>query len=936
MTVTPICAPSRLAIGRNTLILLGANLASAGFGLLLSILIARGWGDAALGTYSLALAWNLTLAQLADLGLNTLLTRDLAQRPADSSRYLGASLAAKTVLGVLLVAGLVLAAPAFTRDASTALALKLGSALIVLNAWYSSFTAVFRAFGRMTPILVLNGGGLFAQTVFTLWLLANRFDVNALILLAVIVQAAQLGAAALLGRSAAIGAQRRCAPTVPGDAWRLDVRFTLKLLRAGLPFALAGILAGIEMRLNILLLGAMQGDRAVGWYAAAARLQEGLRLAPNAFFGALLPALAALSANAPRVGFAQTFHRAQQALLLFAFAAALGCTLLAQPLIIRLYGDAFSPAIPVLMILSWGLIPALLSGLLILKLYARGEEGAVNLLLGVGLAVQAVLAPILIRTLGVTGAAFASVASDLVLLWLLRQRAAKGEKGEQGVWQCAQRLLAPLILFGLALLPRLGWIAAYGFDGLYGQDAYAYYEYARAEFDAWREWRAPPPFWWPLGYPTLINFAFALTGATIFSAQWITVLCGALVAPSAYLLTKEAAPREYANLAAWLAGAIVAVGAQLAQSSVVIMADAPALLWTTLAAWLLLRYRRMPRAKGCSVGTSLLASLAVGMAIWTRWQNLIFGGVWFAALAWAEYRSGVEKWQGTKRMALAAGLGALVLLPQIVYQIMFGAALAGQSWLEGWSPANFFARTFDTVDGHFDYALPVAVFYAQVFFHPAYLAFPLTPFFMVGVGTFRQNVPTPRATGRVDLTPVILLLGWCATMYLFLAGIPYENFRFGLGFFVPVAVLAGIGAAYAWHAQRERIWRGALALIMLASLTLMLAWHPRVLRPILDLKRRELEQVAWLQSQIPAQSLLYTMGVDGAVRVYSSLRVENIWNKSAAEILHTPAYLFIDVENLETQWRGRAPEQLYRQLRAAGVLRKVGESQGWTLFGIEH
>src|SRR4051812_48769573 len=100
--VVPGGGAGRLAVGRNTLILLVSNFSSAAFGLVISILIARGMGDVALGTYSLALAWSLTLAQFADLGMNTLLTRDLARAPHLTASYLRASLLAKTILGALL------------------------------------------------------------------------------------------------------------------------------------------------------------------------------------------------------------------------------------------------------------------------------------------------------------------------------------------------------------------------------------------------------------------------------------------------------------------------------------------------------------------------------------------------------------------------------------------------------------------------------------------------------------------------------------------------------------------------------------------------------------------------------------------------------------------------------------------------------------------
>src|SRR5581483_4002137 len=100
-----------------------------------------------------------------------------------------------------------------------------------------------------------------------------------------------------------------------------------------------------------------------------------------------------------------------------------------------------------------------------------------------------------------------------------------------------------------------------------------------------------------------------------------------------------------------------------------------------------------------------------------------------------------------------------------------------------------FARAFDNVDGHFEYALPVAVFYAQAIAHPAYLFAMLTPLFFVGVArltvewnaTAEQSLAQNIAHKLHLTTPAVLLLGWIAAMLFFLMGIPYENFRFSLG-----------------------------------------------------------------------------------------------------------------------------------------------------------
>ena len=50
------------------------------------------------------------------------------------------------------------------------------------------------------------------------------------------------------------------------------------------------------------------------------------------------------------------------------------------------------------------------------------------------------------------------------------------------------------------------------FDGLYGQDAYAYLDYAGALRTALLNGSPPPPFFWPIGYPLhIVAFSWLTT-----------------------------------------------------------------------------------------------------------------------------------------------------------------------------------------------------------------------------------------------------------------------------------------------------------------------------------------------------------------------------------------------------------------------------------------
>ncbi len=98
-----------------------------------------------------------------------------------------------------------------------------------------------------------------------------------------------------------------------------------------------------------------------------------------------------------------------------------------------------------------------------------------------------------------------------------------------------------LWLFVLALAARLAVIGLARFDGLYGQDAFAYFDYAGRIVHTPLAVDLAGPIYWPLGYPALASLWFRLLGVNALSAQLASVMAGAAVAPLVYALVLQLA-----------------------------------------------------------------------------------------------------------------------------------------------------------------------------------------------------------------------------------------------------------------------------------------------------------------------------------------------------------------------------------------------------------
>lgn len=398
-------------LSRDTLLLLVSNIGSAALLFVLSALIGRALGSSGLGAYAVALAWVYPLSLLVEFGLATLLTRDLAQRPQDTSAILAPMMLARLMIGISAALALFLTAPLLSADPVIVAGIHVSAPLVFVLPLFSTFTAVFRARGVMLPIPALNIGMLVAQVALTAWALQRGGGVVAVLVVNTITSAGQAAAAWWVYR-------RYFATPANREALQPALSTVLPLLRRALPFALAAVFAALQMRLSLVLLEQLANRAEAGYFTAASRFVEAARLFPNAFFGALFPALSMLAADPLRLR--QTFRRASRALALFGVLAGGGLTLAALPLLNLVYGTDFDLAAPTLVVLSWSLVFGVLRGVRTLYWYAVGREQYVNFVNGAVIVLQVALGVWLVPVYGAMGAALGFLvveAAALALLW---------------------------------------------------------------------------------------------------------------------------------------------------------------------------------------------------------------------------------------------------------------------------------------------------------------------------------------------------------------------------------------------------------------------------------------------------------------------------------------------------------------------------------------
>ena len=261
-------------------------------------------------------------------------------------------------------------------------------------------------------------------------------------------------------------------------------------------------------------------------------------------------------------------------------------------------------------------------------------------------------------------------------------------------------------------------VTTHRFDGLYGQDAFGYVNYALGPLrDAFLHGEAIPSFQQPPGFPVVIAAISLVAGPDGRIGLVVSLLAGALVPVMTGLLASEAIGRRVgggrAVVAVPIAAAVVAaLPGQLWQSSAVAMSDTLSVALATTGAWAACRYGRTGRTRWL-----LLAAATVAAAIDTRWVSGLVA-VPIAAVALLGVRT---VWRADRRRAIrdagaAALVGAIVLAPVAV---PMGLAVAGGTTVPfaadfgayAWDPLNALRTSFTTSDGSLTYATTSGAFY---------------------------------------------------------------------------------------------------------------------------------------------------------------------------------------------------------------------------------
>ncbi|HEX3318745.1 MAG TPA: flippase [Solirubrobacteraceae bacterium] len=401
------------ALGRRVAVNTAAQIAGraviVGLAAVSIAVITRYLGPSSYGRYALALSYIQLFGVLADVGLFTIVVREISKRPEQTSRLVGNAMTLRalvSVVVVLLALGVSLLLP-YTPQVRVAIL--IAAVPFVLGLLSTSLVTVFQAQLRMERSVIAD--------------VIGRASALAAV---VVVVVADLGFYAVVA-SAAVGAAVTLALTATLVRPLAAIRFAAEpavwrmLITAALPLGIALTLNEVYFRADTLIISLYKSDRQVGLYALAWRVYELVALFPAVIMTSVFPLLSRYvetdEGRARRLlqGAADMFWAVGLPL-------AAGGVVLAPGIVQLAGGSGFAAsAEPLQLLLPAGAL-AYVNGLFGYALIAKNRQRDALWLNVVGLVLNLGLNFALVPSYGIVAAAAVTLGCEIVILggsWLL-------------------------------------------------------------------------------------------------------------------------------------------------------------------------------------------------------------------------------------------------------------------------------------------------------------------------------------------------------------------------------------------------------------------------------------------------------------------------------------------------------------------------------------
>lgn len=394
-------------IAKNTMVLSISQIVSYILAFFYTIAIARYLGADDFGILSFALAFTGIFGILADLGLNTLAVKEIANDRSLTEKFLGNFLLIKIFLSIFTFLIIALIVNLLNYDAQTVGIVYLVALSVILSAISSIFNSIFQAYEKMeyqSLGQILNSVLMFIGVFFAI---LYGFNVLGFAFLYFIFSVVVLIYNILI------------------YIWKfnsikleINLHFGISKIKEALPFGINGMFVIVYVWVDSVLLFIMQGNQAVGWYNAAYRIIIVLLFIQSASNIAVFPVMSQFYVNS-KSSLKKLVEKYFKFMLFISIPLGIGVTLLAPDIIMLIFGKQYENSIITLQILIWSSVFVFLYTAFAQLFLSINKQITLTKISGICMVENILLNLYLIPKFSYIGASFVTVVTEFTILILI-------------------------------------------------------------------------------------------------------------------------------------------------------------------------------------------------------------------------------------------------------------------------------------------------------------------------------------------------------------------------------------------------------------------------------------------------------------------------------------------------------------------------------------
>ena len=390
----------------NIAILLTSSVVNKVISFFFGIVIARYFGSGDFGKYSFAIAIISLFIFIPDMGIPTLLVRDVSRDKLLANKYLMNSIIFRLILSFLtfiLIAALMHFFFNYSRNI-VILTLILSFTLII-NAIGNSYERIYIAFEKMGYIsaiaVVKNLMMLTSAVIVAIF----KLDIIFFGFLYLIVNIVSLFCYVV---------------DFPFRLFKpkfiMDTKLWGYFIRVGFPFAISSIMVGIYDKIDTVMIRMFYDDQSVGFYNAAYNILSSLYFIPVSIMGAMFPS-ASKYYKESQDRLKGIYKMSFEYLLILSIPLVAGGVILSRKIIFLLYTGMYEESVMALQVLLFTVIFAWLNVCMSNILNSMDRQRVVAILAVTGVIFNITLNLFLIPRYNFIGAAIATVLTEAILFF---------------------------------------------------------------------------------------------------------------------------------------------------------------------------------------------------------------------------------------------------------------------------------------------------------------------------------------------------------------------------------------------------------------------------------------------------------------------------------------------------------------------------------------